>query len=294
MLFSKKNQSTQIKLIDANTDQVFCDLNQMLPCYWWDETANFGDWIGPWLISMKTGKIAINSRHIGKVPQTIFSVGSVIHHLKSINEKTIVWGSGLIKPLDRRNTWHLKKKIKLVKFSGVRGRLTQSELVNKLGLNIPDVLGDPALLLPRYYQPKSQAKIRISLCPHIQHHEEFKNKFKQYNDINVVDLKRDPRDVIDDIVNSEICISSSLHGLIIAQAYGIPWIWLRIEDQKLVGDKFKFLDFYSTLFHCSEDHLINIKQNQLSYDQIMLAAQRAKHFKYSVDLDALDHALVAH
>ncbi|MGP9618408.1 hypothetical protein ACT3S2_15465, partial [Arthrobacter sp. AOP36-A1-22] len=43
------------------------------------------------------------------------------------------------------------------------------------------------------------------------------------------------------------CISTSLHGIIIAQAYGVPWIWLRIEDHQLGGDQYKFDDFLSTL-----------------------------------------------
>lgn len=47
MLLSKKNQSAQVKLIDAQSEHVFYDLDHMLSCYWWDETANFGDWIGP-------------------------------------------------------------------------------------------------------------------------------------------------------------------------------------------------------------------------------------------------------
>lgn len=292
MLLNKKDQSVGIKLIDATSKDVFYDQDDLLPCYWWDETANFGDWIGPWLISMKTGKIVVNSRGIGQVPNTVFSVGSVLHHLKDIEGTADVWGSGLIKPLDLRNSWKLKKKIKKVKFLGVRGRLTQAELQKRLGVKIPDVFGDPALLLPRYYQPKVKLKTRFSVCPHIHHYSDFRKVFNKHTDINVVDLKRDPRLVIDDIVNSDICISSSLHGMIIAQAYGIPWIWLRLEDKKLVGDKFKFLDFYSTLLNCPDDHLINMKRAHLSYDSIIQAASKAKKFHYSVDLNLLDQALV--
>lgn len=218
-------------------------------------------------------------------------MGSIIHHLKTIDEDVVVWGSGLIKSLDRKNTWKLKRKIDLVKFSGIRGRLTQSELVNKLGVDMPNVLGDPALLLPRYYQAKLKPKQKFTVCAHMQHFNEFEKKFRGHNDLRVVDVKRDPREVIDDIVNSEICISSSLHGLIIAQTYGVPWIWLRIQDQKLVGDKFKFLDFYSTLINCSDDHLLSISQKELSYERLMQAASKAKIFEYSINLDDLDQAL---
>lgn len=32
-----------------------------------------------------------------------------------------------------------------------------------------------------------------------------------------------------------------------AQAYGVPWVWLNIIDSQLVGSNFKFDDFFSTL-----------------------------------------------
>lgn len=291
MFFKKKLRVERASIVDASSEEVFKTLNNMLPCYWWDSTPNFGDWIGPWLISMKTGKSIVNSRNFSNVPKTIFSVGSVIHHLIDTDTEIQVWGSGLIKPIDNRKVRKFKKVIPRVTFLAVRGRLTKNELVQQLGINIPDIFGDPALLLPRYYSPKQQKKIKIALCPHYEHFDLLHQMFKEDEDIKVINVKREPWVVIDEIASADVCISSSLHGLIIAQAYGIPWIWLHFDDKKLVGDRFKFYDFYSTLKSCPHEHVVNLT-TELNKEDILAASKRARLFEYDINLDLLDQSLV--
>jgi Tfp pilus assembly protein PilV len=53
--------------------------------------------------------------------------------------------------------------------------------------------------------------------------------------------------VVDAIANADRCVSTSLHGVIIAQAYEVPWVWLRLEDNQLHGDTFKFEDFFTVV-----------------------------------------------
>lgn len=111
-----------------------------------------------------------------------------------------------------------------------------------------NALGDPGLLMPLFYHPRpKESKSEISLCPHYIHKEDFARVFSKSNSVKVIDVQRDLEDVIDDIVSSDICISTSLHGIIMSQAYGIPWVWLEIVDNNLKGDDFKFNDFFSTL-----------------------------------------------
>ena len=59
---------------------------------------------------------------------------------------------------------------------------------------------------------------------------------------NTIDIvTNDWKATIDEIANSELIISSSLHGIIIAEAYGVPAILLnKTED----GDLFKYNDYY--------------------------------------------------
>lgn len=291
MFFKDKKDVDQVSIVDDSSTNLFNNMDSMVHCYWWDETLNFGDWIGPWLISMKSGKTVINTRKLSTSSSTILSVGSILQQLAQLDNNPIVWGSGLIKPIDLRKKFKLRKKSKDAKFLAVRGKLTHRELTSKLGVAVPEVYGDPALLLARYYTAKKLDVSKIALCPHHIHYETIKEKFENYKDINVIDVKQDPRIVIDQIANAEMCISSSLHGLIIAQTYDVPWMWLRLENHKLVGDSFKFLDFYSTLADCQKSHQVSCSMDELNYELLLSCSKKAQVFSLAVDLDDLDQAI---
>ena len=53
-------------------------------------------------------------------------------------------------------------------------------------------------------------------------------------------LRRDPLEVVDEIRQCHSIVSSSLHGIIVAHAYGIPAAWLACN--RLCGDGVKFED----------------------------------------------------
>ena len=59
-------------------------------------------------------------------------------------------------------------------------------------------------------------------------------------------LTKNIENVIDEILACEYIISSSLHGIIVANVYQIPAIWLRYSD-KLSGDDIKFYDYFSSV-----------------------------------------------
>lgn len=60
--------------------------------------------------------------------------------------------------------------------------------------------------------------------------------------------------VIDKIVNSKFVISESLHGLIVAEAYGIPAVWVEFVEHN-VEWKFKYLDFYESIGKCDMESI---------------------------------------
>lgn len=213
--------------------------------FWWDNRSNFGDAVGPWLVERLTGRTPVNSRRVKHEGRSLATVGSIIGHLD--RDHVDLWGTGLMGPLDDARLKRLKTYGD-VKVHAVRGRQTAYELRNKLGWHVPDIYGDPALLLPRFYTPRRSAPASgaVAVVPHYAHAKYFP---PATNDTatHTVDVAQGLEQVIDEISSARSCISTSLHGIIIAQAYGVPWIWLRIDDHQLGGDQYKFDDFFSTL-----------------------------------------------
>lgn len=217
--------------------------------YYWDGEENFGDSIGPYIVSKISGRPVLNIMDLDM--PGIMSVGSI---LQLVDRKGLtILGSGFIESPDVEVRNRILKNKPLV--LSVRGKLTKSKL-EEIGIDTPDdeFLGDPAVIMPLLYQPKvKEIKKEVGVVPHYIHKEIFKEI--SGDSFDLIDVQRDLESVIDDIVNTSVCISTSLHGIIIAQAYGIPWIWLEIKDNNLKGDDFKFNDFFSMLGPRKDNHI---------------------------------------
>ncbi|GII99320.1 polysaccharide pyruvyl transferase [Sediminihabitans luteus] len=212
--------------------------------YWWDERSNFGDAIGPWLVERISGLRPVNARRRRGLRPALYSVGSIVGYVN--RDDVDVWGSGLMEPLAGTKLETLRRRTD-VRVRAVRGAATREELVTKLGWDVPEVYGDPALLLPRFYEPREPAagRARVAFVPHYVHRKHLTGE--PADGVRVVDVAQDLETVVDEITAADVCVSTSLHGIVVAQAYGVPWVWLRVADHTLGGDAFKFGDFFSTL-----------------------------------------------
>ncbi|MEX0426262.1 GT-D fold domain-containing glycosyltransferase [Nocardioides sp. DS6] len=211
--------------------------------YWWDERANFGDAIGPWLVQRISGAQPVNARRRRRVKPALYAVGSIIGYVDRNNVD--VWGAGLMAPLEGETLERLRKRSD-VRVHAVRGECTRLELMRELGWDVPEVYGDPGLLLPRFYTPTpASVPAGVAVVPHYVHKRYFPDEGPPC--VDIVDVAENLERVIDRIAGAQACVATSLHGAIIAQAYGVPWLWLRVEDHPLAGDTFKFADFFSTL-----------------------------------------------
>lgn len=248
--FKNKNTSTRIYFED---NLVIIDnkgIQGAIPVFYWDGVPNFGDTIGPYLVSKITKKPVFNI--FKKEVSGLMAVGSILQLIDRKN--MVVWGSGLIDKPSNELIKNLKKyKPKIL---SLRGKQTAHYLSNA-GVDVPDesTYGDPALVLPRFYQPKVTQKRRIGLCPHYIHKKYFLSDTFDDEIFNIIDVQLEMKNVINQICSSKVCISTSLHGLIIAQAYNIPWVWLEIQDENLAGDEFKFNDFFSTIDQSAVSHV---------------------------------------
>jgi len=251
-----------------------------IPTYWWQGRTNFGDLIGPLLVKGLTGREPKNMKDTDETGPCLVTVGSVLNLLE--RGGTEIWGSGLIAPLHAKSIQHLSAR-KPLKIHAVRGWRTYKELTQKLGWNVPRVFGDPALLLPRTFEPAPQASHHPVIIPHYQHAKHFQSVSEKFS---VLDVERSAEEVVSDIANATAVVSTSLHGIIVAQAYGVPWIWLRIKDVTLAGDQFKFEDFFSVL-NREQVAEISVESNQISDHLIRSLISRASLPKNKFDFNNL-------
>lgn len=219
-------------------------MNKTIKLYWWREASgqrNFGDDLAPLLVERLTGR---RVQFADLRACDMISTGSLLDEairvtrkrlLKRPFRRTLVWGTGSFGAVTP-GYHHLSAR-------AVRGPLTRK------ALGLPDsvVLGDPALLLPRIVDapPKSY---RWGIIPHVIHREgSWITELAKTPRSTVIDLAApNPLDTARSIASCEFVISSSLHGLIAADAFGIPSVWMR-PSQTLFGGEWKFQDYFQSV-----------------------------------------------
>ena len=198
-----------------------------------DAPLNIGDTLTPVVFEYIKNKYSLVEK---KLKQTIHlnMIGSIIAFKKY---DAVIWGSGILnEDFERKikfNAKHVKYDIR-----AVRGPLTRDILI-RCGYDCPNVFGDPAILMPLIYKPKNKIKkYKISIIKHYRDDTEIPNGL---HEISVV--TSDYKYFIDEICASELVVSSSLHGLIIAEAFGIPTIWYNPQGR----GTFKYKDWYLSI-----------------------------------------------
>jgi len=216
-----------------------------IPLFWWSEVylmnkqkENYGDLLGKYLVEKITGKEVVFKRtkkaHIFDSKKVLVTIGSI---LPNINKRCVVWGSGIISKSD---------EVENATFLAVRGPQTRAFLLEK-GYEVPEVYGDPALLLPDYYAPKIKKEFQLGIIPHYSDFKLVNAWFKDEPSVKVIDLMTlSIEGTTDDILKCTKIISSSLHGVILSQAYGIPAVWQKFSNN-LFGDDIKFRDYFESV-----------------------------------------------
>ena len=211
-----------------------------------DPKKNWGDVLSQFLLEHYSGKklnkddvfYFDDAAHMLDKNGKIVGIGS---SMKYVRPDDYVWGTGCI---DEHHVGDKPKKV-----YSVRGPLTRDVLL-KRGWDVPEVYGDHALLFPQIYNPTIEKKYKIGLIPHcvdfysldglkaINHMEDM--------GIKIINVTAGINEFIDQLKECEYIISSSLHGLIAADAYGIPNY--RVKISKLVhGGDFKYKDHYASV-----------------------------------------------
>lgn len=201
----------------------------------WGDDINvfFGESISGSKVVVKNLSLLYNN-----LPITSYScIGSIIDSIQ--DNRTEVWGSGIINE---------SKEITVIprKIHSVRGPKTREELL-KRNIECPALYGDPALLISRYMRPKFEKKFKWGIIPHYSEIDEPTIVSFCRNNPEVLLIKmqdyNDWRDIPSQICSCGCIISSSLHGLIMADSYRVPNAWVRFSNKIKDGD-FKYLDYF--------------------------------------------------
>ena len=236
----------------------------MIDVWWFTEHKNFGDELNKYLIE----KISNDKVQLIEDPNTPkhFCIGSILH---LADEKCTVWGSGFIAP--GHNTKGLPQIL------AVRGPKTREQLL-KNGQACPEVYGDPALLLPKIYNPPVNKKYKIGIIPHyIDKNNAWIKGIWNYPEIKIIDIQGGIEDTIKAILSCEMIFSSSLHGVIVGDAYGIPSHWIKFNDR--LGD-FKFEDYLLSVGRATEPIIITDKTSIHDFEAL-------EKYEINIDLDKL-------
>lgn len=257
-----------------NTARLLLDKNAILIIGL--HSKNWGDALNPILIQKISGKTPlIATKYTYNIKNsTVYSViGSVLEGANTNNCRhgnLVIWGTGFIS-----NQGQLKVQPKDI--CAVRGPMTR-KLLLKQGYECPAIYGDPALLYPRFYKPKSKKKYKLGIIPHyVDRNHPVINNFQNDPDVLIIDILSGIHNVADQICSCQKIASSSLHGIIAADAYGIPSTWVKFSDN-VIGNGFKFLDYFKSVGRTDEKPLI-IQKNS-SIDDIF-----DTYYQYKLDLD---------
>ena len=213
-------------------DTPFYLIKYIMNNLFWSMSTNFGDALSPLMYKFFSGEDAIYTPTQSS-PKHL-SIGSILNHAQPGD---IVWGSGLAWLHDRVSTG--------LTITATRGHITKS-ICERAGNSCPDVFGDPAMLLPLMYDPSKITKYKLGIIPHIVDYNYISIPEKYSNECTKIDLNLPPEDVVSLVTSCDNIISSSLHGLIVADAYDIPNAWCKFSD-RVLGDDTKFYDHFTAV-----------------------------------------------
>ena len=229
---------------------------------WFDRVQNFGDALTPYLIRRYTGVQPLNVLHAPRgrnllryrahrrehraslaqrlrgVPKPEYvCVGSILGWTDWAPEVQVIWGAGFMS-----NAACLRYPPRSI--TCVRGEKTLAQIPREWRHHI-NTLGDPGLLLGLFHARDESPAYRIGVVPHYTHHSLAATILGNASeDIRLINVQQSVPALMTDLASCETIVSSAMHGVIAADALGIPNRWVTFGDLP-PGGTFKFHDYFS-------------------------------------------------
>ncbi|WP_234985637.1 polysaccharide pyruvyl transferase family protein [Demequina sp. NBRC 110051] len=188
---------------------------------------NFGDLLGPLvvraLVESAPGEVGAGP---AAASARLLTVGSILHLAQPGD---VIWGTGVNGKVPE---WSYRPRE--LDLRAVRGPRTAAALRER-GLDVPDVFGDPGVLAPALLGiERASAPHGVVLLPNL--HDE--NRWRDLP--GYMSPRRPVAEVIAAVAGAEAVIASSLHGIVIADALGVPSAVVRPRAEP----PFKYQDYY--------------------------------------------------
>ena len=243
----------EVKVVEMEYRMLGFEKKDAVRLYYY-KYPNIGDILNEYLVEQIFHVKAIEEPHI---TAEMIAIGSVLDRLLKegrISKKLLamqkdadkenpihVWGTGLMYDYDTKQEF-----IRPLKVHAVRGELTRKKVSEFLGKECKCVLADPGLLASLLVPKNIEKKFDVGIIPHyVDADEPVMKEMKQcYENSVIINVKAEPMKVLKKIARCRTIVSTSLHGLIIADSFHIPNQWCVCSD-RILGDGFKFRDYYS-------------------------------------------------
>jgi pyruvyltransferase len=218
--------------------------------------ANLGDALSPIVVSALSG-LPIVHKNFNAAAERLVSVGTIAHELK--NGVVHLWGTGIdpdrSPTRDQSQGYQCPPRTQF-KVHALRGKLT-ARTFRQQGVEVPERYGDPIWFLPSLIPPAPEKRYELGIIVHvselaaIQDVPQIRDQVIRYKiaadlttQIRIFTTLTAPAFSALEARTQEITackriVSTSLHGLVIAETYGIPCVYFRPRGK---GSLFLSLD----------------------------------------------------
>ncbi len=220
----------------------------LIKYYQWNEEKNVGDTLTKPLIEFFLNKPTIWVPH--QTSSKLLGAGSLIQ--LAVRRNDWVWGTGLI--------WDKKVRLPPHKILALRGKLTAKNINADC-----NIFGDTGLLMSLVYNPQVEKVSKLGIIEHFVDEGLYKGPGLR------ISVRQDWKDVVTQIKSCEEILSSSLHGLVLADSYGIKCKRIKLSDN-LAGGDFKFKDYLSGTNRQNFEEPFDLQTIQLNLKNVLLSA----------------------
>ncbi len=249
--------------------------------HWWKAVPNFGDALSQLAVAHVSGR---DVQHAGPKGAELWAIGSLMHVLRQnrddLRRRPVIWGTGQLGHVPR-------DVVERVDIALLRGPIGASLL------GVSARFGDPGLLAADIFGSVEKQDV-IGIVPHhtVVGDPLLKAVLDAEPRLKLIDPREECASVCKEIAACAHVLSSSLHGLIVADAYGVPNTWLYPGVQS----HFKYYDYAASVgralpvplrLEAVPDALARLPET-MAYNDGITAAQEALYETFPAHLRA-DH-----